>query len=116
MTDELEPLPLPLSLPLWEIAEFEAYRAELHGLLGTPHLIDPEGNGLGVEHAWGFALKSSGQRLLVILYLLHGLDPDKAAGTALLHADPPDLAPILAAMGIEQTDPRVTAYPPTPLR
>ncbi len=115
--DHLEPIRLPVALPLWVVADLEAYRAELHGRLGAPHRVDPEGSGLGIEHVWAFALKPTGQRVLVELYLPHGgTGVEWIVGQALLYADPPDLEPVLEALGIERTDSRLRTFPPVPVR
>ena len=114
--DQLEPIPLPVELPMWTLADFAALRDELHARLGPPHHVDPEGNGWGIEHVWGFTLRATGQRLLVQLCLPHGMDLRREPGMALLHADPPNLEPVLSALGIEPTDSRLRTFPPVPQR
>ena len=64
----------------------------------------------------GFRREAHGQRLLVELYLPHGGNVEYIAGVAVLYADPPDLEPVLWAMGIERTDSRLRTFPPVPVR
>ena len=112
----LEPIPLPIPLPLWAIGHLSICQNELHALLGPPHSVDPKGTGLGIEHGWAFSIKAAGQRLLVELFLPHGADLDKVAGIAQFSADPPELHPVLSALGLERSDPRITIYDPVPVR
>lgn len=99
----MEPLRMPLALPLWELASMEASRGEMHTLLGEPHYVetDPTRTAGGEEDAWAYALPS-GRRALVILGVPYRL--------VRLIADPPELEPVLAALGLTPDDPRLRRY------
>jgi hypothetical protein len=68
--------------------------------LGEPHFVetDPQRTCGGEEDAWAFALPS-GQRVLIVL--------DVVIGLAELYGDPPDLVPVLGALGVAPEDPRL---------
>lgn len=88
----MNPLGLPLQLPLWELAQFRSSREHIWQLLGTPHYTEADSTRTfgGEEDAWGFLLPS-GQRVLIAFRVPYG--------TAVICADPPSVAPVLAALG-----------------
>jgi hypothetical protein len=102
--DGMISLQLPVALPMWGLANLTITRQEMRGLLGEPHFVetDPTRTCGGEEDAWAYTL-SSGQRMLVTL--------EGVAGYAVLYAEPPELSPILEALGIRPDDPRLTCYP-----
>ncbi len=99
----LTKLPMPVELPLWALANLKAPRAEMRALLGDPHYVetDPRRTCGGEEDCWAYVLPT-GQRVLVIL--------DVTVGGAGQLADPPDLAPVLFALGISPDDPRLVPH------
>lgn len=105
----MTPLQLPLSLPLWELASLKADRPQMRDLLGEPHFVETDGRRTsgGDEDCWAYALPS-GQRMLVILQVPYR--------SVQLIADPPDLGPVLEALGISPENPGLNRYPtPFPL-
>lgn len=104
------PLSLPLSLPLWELAAFQATRPEMHSLLGAPHFIETDSTRTagGEEDGWAFLLPS-GQRILVILAVPYS--------KVKIIADPPEITQVLESLGIFPEDSRLNCYPtPFPLK
>jgi len=98
------PLQIPLSPPLWGLAWIEATRPQARPLLGEPYFIETDSWRFagGEEDARAYILPS-GRRMLVILAVPYG-----EAG---LIADPPEIEPLLPALGIAPDDPRVHFYP-----
>ena len=97
------PLSMPVALPIWGLAEFRITRPELRELLGEPHYIETDSFRTfgGEEDSWAFALPS-GQRVVVVLRVpYHG---------AVLYGDPPELSPILSALGLSSDDSRLYPY------
>jgi hypothetical protein len=96
----MDPLSLPVELPVWALVSFKVTRPELYSMLGEPHYIetDPRRTRGGEQDAWAYRL-SSGQRVLVIL------DPE--IGWAELYGDPPVAEPILQSLGIAPDDKRL---------
>lgn len=96
-------LPLPVDLPIWGLASLNVTRPELRDLLGDPHFVetDPRRTGGGEQDSWAYALPT-GQRVLVVL--------EVPTSWAELFGDPPDLAPVLFALGIPPDDPRLVAH------
>jgi hypothetical protein len=96
-------LQLPLALPLWELATFEADRLRLCGHLGPPHFIETDSTKTagGEEEVWAYSL-TSGQRILIILQVDYRV--------ARLIADPPEIGPVLDVLGITPGDARLNCY------
>jgi hypothetical protein len=99
----MTPLPMPLDLPIWALASLRVTRPDLRALLGEPHFVetDPRRTCGGEEDAWAYVLPS-GQRVLIIL--IPEID------TAEIFSDPPDLGPVLRALGISPDDPRLERH------
>lgn len=99
----MTPLRMPLSLPLWELASLESSRPHMHALLGEPHFVETDSTRTvgGEEDAWAYLL-SSGQRVLIILEVPYH--------RVRLIADPPELGPMLMALGVTLDDPRLRCY------
>jgi hypothetical protein len=96
-------LPMPVDLPIWGLASLKVTRSELRDLLGNPHFVetDPRLTCGGERDAWAYALPN-GLRVLVIL--------DVTVSCAELFGDPPELAPVLFALGIPPDDSRLVAH------
>jgi hypothetical protein len=104
------PLSLPLSLPLWELAAFQATRPEMRALLGAPHFIETDSTRTagGEEDSWAFLLPS-GQRILIILEVPYS--------NVQIIADPPEITQVLQSLGISPEDSRLNCYlTPVPLK
>ena len=98
-------LPLPVELPIWGLASWNASRQQLRELLGPPHFVetDPSRTTGGEQDAWAYQF-ASGQRLLIIW--------DETSGWAELFADPPELSPVLQELGISDDDRRLKHHEP----
>ncbi len=96
-------LPLPVDLPMWALASLSVTRPQLRALLGAPHVVetDPRRTCGGEEDGWAYVLLTD-QRVLVVL--------DVTIDRAELFGDPPDLGPILLALGILADDPRLVPH------
>ncbi len=94
---------MPLELPLWELASFDASREQMRNLLGLPHFTETDSTRTagGEEDGWAYILPS-GQRVLIILAVPHR--------KVRLIADPPKLDALLAMLGLEPDDPRLNRY------
>jgi hypothetical protein len=92
----MTPLKLPLRLPLWELGSFRSSREQMQDFLGGPHYTETDSARTfgGDEDVWGFSLPS-GQRVLITFQVPYG--------TAVISADPPAIAPILAALGVSSS-------------
>ena len=101
----MEPLSLPVDLPIWGLVSFKITRADLHKMLGDPHYVetDPRRTCGGEQHAWAYRL-SSGQRVLVVL--------DPVIGCAEFYGDPPLAEPILQSLAIAPDDKRLKHHEP----
>lgn len=99
----MTPLGMPLSLPLWELASLESSRPQMHALLGEPHFVETDSTRTagGEEDAWAYLLPS-GQRVLIILQVPYR--------RVRLIADPPELGPMLMALGVKLDDPRLRCH------
>src|SRR5262245_64974526 len=109
----LTPLRMPLALPLWGLAGLKTTRGELRLLLGPPHFVetDPRRTCGGEADGWAYALPT-GQRVLV----LFDASFPGAEVWAEICGDPPELDPILGALGIPPDDQRLVRYQePLPL-
>jgi hypothetical protein len=102
--DDLATLPFPVERPMWGVASLKATRPQLRGMLGEPHFVetDPRATCGGEQDAWQYRLPT-GQRLLIIL--------DVVSEWAELFGDPPNLGPILVALGIRPDDSRLRVHP-----
>lgn len=100
----MTPLPMPLSPPLWGLASLAVTRPQLHAMLGSPHFVETDSlrTAGGDEDAWAYIL-DAGQRVLIVLEVPYH--------TARLIADPPEIGPVLRALGIAPDDPRLSHYP-----
>jgi hypothetical protein len=98
-------IPMPVDLPIWGLASLKVTRRELRDLLGEPHFVetDPRRTCGGEQNGWAYALPT-GHRVVVLL--------DVTAGCAELFSDPPELDPILLALGIPEDDPRLDPHEP----
>jgi hypothetical protein len=94
----MTPLQMPLALPLWELASLRANRLQMRELLGESHFVEKDSarTAGGEEDAWAYLLPS-GQRMLVIFQVPYRM--------ARLIADPPDLGPVLHALGVSPQAP-----------
>jgi hypothetical protein len=101
----MEPLSLPVDLPIWALVSFKTSRPELHEMLGEPHYVetDPRRTCGGEQDWWAYRLPS-GQRFLV------GLDP--VIGCAELYGDPPLAEAILQSLAIAPDDRRLKHHEP----
>jgi hypothetical protein len=99
----MTPLSIPVSPPMWALAELVFSRSECRAAFGEPHYVetDPRRTTGGEEDNWAY-LAPSGQRVLVVL--------DVVQGVAMICADPPELEPILDALGIARDDRRLRCY------
>lgn len=98
-------LPLPVELPIWGLASWNASRQQLREFLGIPHFVetDPSKTTGGEQDAWAYQL-TTGQRILIIW--------DETSGWAELFADPPELSSVLQELGISPLDPRLRRHAP----
>ena len=96
-------LPPPVTTPLWRLASLKITRPQLRVILGIPHYVetDPRRTCGGEEDGWGYSLPN-GQRLVVVL--------DVTSEWAELYSDPPELSPILLALGISADDSRLVTH------
>jgi hypothetical protein len=87
-------LSFPVHLKPYMVAGLKATREELRAWLGDPHFIETDSTRTfgGDEDNWAWELPS-GQRFLLVLQVPYGL--------AALYCDPPDSAPVVAALGID---------------
>jgi hypothetical protein len=94
---------MPVALPIWSLASLKITRSELRRTLGEPHYVetDPRRTCGGEQDSWAYTLPS-GQRLLIVL--------DATTGFAELFADPPELVPVLGALGLREDDPRLARH------
>ena len=101
----MEPLALPVDLPIWALVSFKITRPELHKMLGEPHFVetDPRRTCGGEQDGWAYKLPS-GQRVLVVL--------DPVIGWAELYGDPPLVEPILQSLAIAPDDDRLKHHEP----
>jgi hypothetical protein len=101
--DGLSKLPMPVDLPIWGLASLKITRQQLQALLGAPHFTetDPRRTCGGEEDGWAYVLPTD-QRVLVVL--------DVTTAWAELFGDPPELEPILLALGIPANDPRLVLH------
>lgn len=101
--DGMAKIPMPVDLPIWGLATLRMTRPQLRALLGMPHFVetDPRRTCGGEEDGWAYALPT-GQRMLIIL--------DATIGCAGIFGDPPDLGPLLLALGIAADDPRLVPH------
>lgn len=65
---DAQPMPFPVQLKPWMIAEVDIRRDEARGLLNQPHYIETDGQRTdgGDEDIWGFEFPS-GMRIVVQL-------------------------------------------------
>jgi hypothetical protein len=96
-------LPFPVRLKPWIVGGFYSTREELRAALGMPHSVETDSTRTfgGDEDMWAWELPS-GQRLLLILQVPYG--------TAMLHCDPPDANPVVAALGIDAAAQRLELF------
>ena len=101
----MEPLSLPVDLPIWAVVSLKITRPDLRGILGEPHFVetDPRRTCGGEQDAWAYRL-SSGQRVLVVF--------DPVIGWAELYGDPPIAEPILQSLAIAPDDERLKHHEP----
>jgi hypothetical protein len=94
---------MPVDLPIWGLANWKVARPELRDMLGDPHFVETDARRTcgGEQDAWAYALPT-GHRVLVIL--------DVTAGCGGLFGDPPELDPVLYALGIPEDDPRLVPH------
>lgn len=87
-------LPLPVHLKPYIVGRLWATREELRAALGQPHYVETDSTRTlgGDEDDWAWELPS-GLRLLLVLQVPYG--------QAMLCSDPPDLAAVVAALGID---------------
>lgn len=79
----------------WMVAAVRSTREELRTALGEPHFVETDSRRTsgGDEDMWAWELPS-GQRFLLVLQVPRGI--------AILHCDPPDALPVVAALGIDR--------------
>ena len=84
-------LPLPVKLPIWQLASFKIDRTSLRARIGEPHYVEVDGSRTfgGEEDCWAY-ISSSGQRVMLTLRV-----PYKEA---VIFADPPDAKGAIAAL------------------
>jgi len=101
----MNPLQLPVELPIWALVSLKITRPELHSMLGAPHYLetDPRRTCGGEQDAWAYSLPS-GERVLVVL--------DPVSGWAELYGDPPLAEPILQSFAIAPNDNRLKHHEP----
>jgi hypothetical protein len=99
----LTPLPLPVALPIWGLADFKITRPELRMMIGDPHFIETDfmRTSGGEEDSWAFSLPS-GQRMLMLLRVPYEV--------ATRYGDPPELMPIVGELGLSPDDSRLYPY------
>jgi len=87
-------LPFPVDLKPYIVAGFRTSRDELRAELGPPHFVETDSTRTfgGDEDMWAWEL-ASGLRFLLVLQVPYG--------KAVLHCDPPDPKPVVAALGID---------------
>jgi hypothetical protein len=97
-------LPFPVHLTPWAVARFHGDRDRLRGLWGQPHFVedDPHRTAGGDEDNWAWELPG-GQRVLFVLAV-----PYKEV---LIYCDPPLLAAVVDAFGIEPVIQGLEAFP-----
>ncbi len=102
---EMQPLAMPVDLPIWGLVSYKVTRSELRAMLGPPHYVetDPRCTCGGEQDSWAYKL-ASGQRILVIL--------DVKSGWAELWGNPPQIGPILVSLGIALDDARLKHHEP----
>lgn len=91
------PLSFPVRLKPYIVAGIRATREKLRSALGPPHFVETDSTRTigGDEDMWAWELPS-GLRFMLVLQVPYG--------KALLLCDPPDPAPVVAALGIEVED------------
>jgi hypothetical protein len=100
-------LPFPVHLKPYIVAGIRATREELRAAFGQPHFVETDSTRTfgGDEDMWAWELPS-GQRFLLVLQVPYGI--------AVLHCDPPNAPPVLAALGIDVDKQRLELLP-TPI-
>lgn len=93
----------PICPPLWGLASLKINQPQLRAWLGIPHYVETDSRRTcgGEEDGWGYSLPN-GQRLVVVL--------DVTSEWAELYGDPPELNPILLALGISPDDSRLVTH------
>src|SRR5262249_34530278 len=99
------PLPFPVHMKPYMVVRLRATREELRSALGEPHFVETDSMRTfgGDEDNWAWELPS-GQRVALVLRVPYGL--------AILHCDPPDPAPAIAALGIDVENQVLEVYAP----
>jgi len=87
-------LSFPVQLKPYIVGGFLTDRDELRASFGQPHFIETDSTRTfgGDEDMWAWELPS-GLRFLLVLQVPYG--------KAVLHCDPPDAIPVVAALGID---------------
>src|ERR1700677_1724305 len=100
-------LPFPVHLKPYMVAGMRTTREVLRAGLGAPHFIETDSTRTfgGDEDMWAWELPS-GLRFLLVLQVPYGI--------AILHCDPPDAAPVVAALGLDADKEQLEVLP-TPI-
>jgi hypothetical protein len=87
-------LPFPVHLKPYIVGGFQATRDQLRAVLGQPHFVETDSTRTfgGDEDMWAWELPS-GLRFLMVLQVPYG--------KAVLHCDPPQVGPVVAALGLD---------------
>jgi hypothetical protein len=96
-------LAFPVHFKPYMVAGIKATREELRAALGEPHYVETDSTRTfgGDEDMWAWELPS-GQRFLLVLQVPYGV--------AVLHCDPPDASPVIAALGIDAERQRLEVF------
>lgn len=102
-----QPLPFPVHLKPWIVANLRASRAEMRAAFGPPHFVETDSTRTcgGDEDNWAWELPSR-QRVLLVLQV--------PTGIAMILCDPPEPTPAAAALGIDMEMQRLELRP-TPI-